>query len=67
GKKGRKIGNGSSDNDGMSLSGSKGNRTMNVTVTVNNHFSGNTRADNISNKVAGQIVDRLRDGLIALD
>ncbi|MDY3317770.1 phage tail tape measure protein, partial [Riemerella anatipestifer] len=37
GKKGRKIGNGSSDNDGMSLSGSKGNRTMNVTVTVNNH------------------------------
>ncbi|MDY3343774.1 phage tail tape measure protein [Riemerella anatipestifer] len=67
GKKGRKSGNGSSDNDGMSLSGSKGNRTMNVTVTVNNHFSGNTRADNISNKVAGQIVDRLRDGLIALD
>lgn len=69
--KGKKGGGGGLGNaggsDGLSLSGGKGNRTMNITVTVNNHFSGNTRSDNVADKIVGQITDRLRDGLVALD
>lgn len=69
--KGKKGGGGGLGNaggsDGLSLSGGKGNRTMNITVTINNHFSGNTRSDNVADKIVGQITDRLRDGLVALD
>ena len=66
-KKGKKGKVAAGDEDGISMSGSKGNRTMNVTVTINNHFSGKTRSDNFANKIVGQITDRLRDGLVALD
>lgn len=67
-KKSQKGGGGSGgSSDGLSMTGGKGNRTMNVNLVINNHFSGNTRADNIGQKVVGQIVDRLRDGLVALD
>lgn len=69
--KGKKGGGGGLGNagssDGLSLSGGKGNRTMNITLTINNHFSGNTRSDNVADKIVGQITDRLRDGLVALD
>lgn len=69
--KGKKGNDGSLGNtggsDGLSLSGGKGNRTMNITLTINNHFSGNTRSDNVADKIVGQITDRLRDGLVALD
>lgn len=57
---------GSSQSNGLSMSGSKGNRTMNVSITMNNHFSGNSR-NSASDKIIGQITDRLRDGLTALD
>ena len=67
GKKGKKGKVAAGDEDGISMSGSKGNRTMNVTVTINNHFSGKTRSDNFADKIVGQITDRLRDGLVALD
>lgn len=66
GKKGGGLGN-AGGSDGLSLSGGKGNRTMNITLTINNHFSGNTRSDNVADKIVGQITDRLRDGLVALD
>ena len=66
-KKGKKGKVAAGDEDGISMSGSKGNRTMNVTVTINNHFSGKTRSDNFADKIVGQITDRLRDGLVALD
>lgn len=69
-KQGGKKGGGlkkAGGSDGLSLSGGKGNRTMNITLTINNHFSGNTRSDNVADKIVGQITDRLRDGLVALD
>lgn len=66
-KKGKKGKVAAGDEDGINMSGSKGNRTMNVTVTINNHFSGKTRSDNFADKIVGQITDRLRDGLVALD
>lgn len=64
--KGGKKGGSSESSDGLSMSGSKGNRTMNVAVTINNHFSGNSR-NNAADRIVGQITDRLRDGLVALD
>ena len=64
--KGDKKGGSSGSSDGLSMSGSKGNRTMNVAVTINNHFSGNSR-NNAADRIVGQITDRLRDGLVALD
>ena len=64
--KGGKKGGSSGSSDGLSMSGSKGNRTMNVAVTINNHFSGNSR-NNAADRIVGQITDRLRDGLVALD
>lgn len=66
-KKGKKGKVAAGDEDGINMSGSKGNRTMNVTITINNHFSGKTRSDNFADKIVGQITDRLRDGLVALD
>ena len=66
-KKGKKRKVAAGDEDGINMSGSKGNRTMNVTITINNHFSGKTRSDNFADKIVGQITDRLRDGLVALD
>lgn len=64
--KGDKKGGSSGSSDGLSMGGSKGNRTMNVAVTINNHFSGNSR-NNAADRIVGQITDRLRDGLVALD
>ena len=65
-RKGGKKDGSSGSSDGLSMSGSKGNRTMNVAVTINNHFSGNSR-NNAADRIVGQITDRLRDGLVALD
>lgn len=67
-KKGRsRAGTG---DDGMSMSGAKGNRTINMTLTINNHFAvsrGMGSIENIANKITGAINDRLRDGLVAID
>lgn len=61
---------GSGSNDGMSMSGAKGNRTINMTLTINNSFSvskGIGSIEHIANKITGAINDRMRDGLVALD
>lgn len=64
--KGVKGSGSGSQSDGLNMSGSKGNRTMNVTLTIHNHFSGNSR-NSAADKIVGQITDRLRDGLAALE
>lgn len=49
-------------------SGDKGNRTVNMTIAINNYFSqSKANAGDYANKIAGAINDRLRDGLVALD
>lgn len=65
-KKKRKGGTGAED--GLSMSGSKGNRTVNQTININNYFTASKQAvGDVANKVAGAINDRLRDGIVALD
>ncbi|MEN5130722.1 phage tail tape measure protein [Elizabethkingia anophelis] len=67
-KKGKSSGEGESD--GVSMSGSKGPRTINMTLTINNSFAvgkGVGSIEHIANKITGSINDRLRDGLVALD
>ncbi len=50
------------------MSGSKGDRTINQTITINNYFSAaKQQAGRIADEVAGKINDRLRDGMVALD
>lgn len=66
-KKGRGVGVGEKE-DGLSMSGSKGDRTINQTITINNYFSAaKQQAGRIADEVAGKINDRLRDGMVALD
>ena len=65
-KKGKGAGTG--EGDGLSMSGAKGNRTINQTITINNHFSAaKNQVGRIADEVAGKINDRLRDGMVALD
>jgi len=54
---------------GMSISGEKGgNRTINMTVNIINHFSAAKQAvGDIADKIAGAVNDRLRDGLVAIN
>lgn len=64
----KKKGKGEKDKDGLSMSGSSGPRTINMTVNVTNQFSAaKQQAGDVANKVVGQIVDRLRDGMVAID
>ena len=66
-KKGKGAGSGDKE-DGLSMSGSKGDRTINQTITINNYFSAaKQQAGRIADEVAGKINDRLRDGMVALD
>lgn len=68
-EKKKKTGNtGTGTEEGLSMSGSKGDRTINQTININNYFSAaKQHAGDVANKVAGAINDRLRDGIVALD
>lgn len=67
-KKGKTSSPGTGSADKLSMSGEKGNRTINMTLTINNHFSAaKQQVGDLANKIAGQITDRLRDGMVAID
>lgn len=66
-KKAKEVKSGASAKDGIGMTGDKGNRMINMTVNITNHFSAKQHAGDIANKVAGAINDRLRDGMVALD
>lgn len=58
------------EKEGISMSGSGGARTINMTINMTNNFSvakGIGNLQNVANKVVGSINDRLRDGLVAID
>lgn len=67
-KKKKESGSEGKEKDGLSMSGEKGNRTINMTINITNHFSAaKQHAGDVANKVVAAINDRLRDGLVALD
>lgn len=67
-KKGKTSSPSTGSADKLSMSGEKGNRTINMTLTINNHFSAaKQQVGDLANKIAGQITDRLRDGMVAID
>lgn len=67
-KKKKSAKSGTGESDGLSMSGSKGSRTINQTITFNNYFSqAKSQVGNYANEMAGKINDKLRDGMVALD
>lgn len=67
-EKKKKEGKESGTDDGLNMSGAKGNRTINQTITFNNYFSAaKNQVGNVANELAGKINDKLRDGMVALD
>lgn len=71
GKKDKKQKEGKSatgNDDGLSMSSSKGNRTITQNVTINNYFSAaKQQAGKVADEIASKINDRLRDGMVAID
>lgn len=67
-KKKKKSATGSEDRDGLSMSGSRANKTINQTITVNNYFSAaKQQVGKVADEIASKINDRLRDGMVAID
>lgn len=59
---------GSRGGDGMSIGGAGGSKSITMNLSINNHF-GNAKkedAQTVADKVAGIIVDRLRDASLSL-